>query len=128
MNPKRGIAQIIAGGGALAAAYEIHEGFFEEHLFIFAVGHTVMVVVSILMFLRAWREIEESDGPLRFARIWYVLSDIVVIVGLYGIAFSRGKYSVLLVIGIFVIGWGCGSRNMSVNMDGKNGDNMRKQW
>ena len=23
MNPKRGIAQIIAGGGALAAAYEI---------------------------------------------------------------------------------------------------------
>lgn len=101
MNPKRGIAQIIAGGGALAAAYEIHEGFFEEHLFIFAVGHTVMVVVSILMFLRAWREIEESDGPLRFARIWYVLSDIVVIVGLYGIAFSRGKYSVLLVISIF---------------------------
>ena len=92
MNPKRGIAQIIAGGGALAAAYEIHEGFFEEHLFIFAVGHTVMVVVSILMFLRAWREIEESDGPLRFARIWYVLSDIVVIVGLMASLASQCTY------------------------------------
>ena len=36
MDPRRGIAQIIAGGAALAAAYEIREGFFEDDLVLFA--------------------------------------------------------------------------------------------
>lgn len=106
MDSRRGIAQIIAGGAALAAAYEIREGFFEGDLVLFAVFvvmHATMVVMSVMMFLRAWREIEEFDGPLRFARMWYVLSDVGVILGLYGIAFSRSKYSVVLVIGVFYI-------------------------
>ena len=60
MDPRRGIAQIIAGGAALAAAYEIREGFFEDDLVLFAVFvvmHATMVVMSVMMFLRAWREI-----------------------------------------------------------------------
>ena len=67
MDPRRGNAQIIASGAALAAAYEIREGFFEDDLVLFAVFvvmHATIVVMSVMMFLRAWREIEEFDGPL----------------------------------------------------------------
>jgi len=76
-------------------------------LIVLALALSIIVMarttMSVMMFLRAWREIEEFDGPLRFARMWYVLSDVGVILGLYGIAFSRSKYSVVLVIGVFYI-------------------------
>lgn len=103
LNPRKTLAQVIAGGGALAAAYEVRDGSFAEVPVIFGAMHAVGVALSIWILDRAWREIEKSDGPLQYARTWYFISDVVVVIGLYGIAFGRSRLSMLLIIAVYCV-------------------------
>jgi len=103
LNVKRTLAQAIATGGALAAALEVREGSFPENVAPFSVVHALWALLSIWMLSRAWREIGESAVRLQFARKWYLLSDAVVVIGLYGVALSRSNLSAILIVGVFCL-------------------------
>lgn len=101
LNAKRTLGQAVAAGGALAAAVAVREGV-SEYLWPFVIIHLAVLAGSVWALVRAWQEILLAE-TLRFGAMTYIMADVVVVVGLYGIALSRSRAAVLAIIGIYCI-------------------------
>ena len=101
LNAKRTLGQAVAGGGALAAAVGLGEGV-DGQLWVFVIIHAVLVVGAMWLLASAWKEIDRTES-LRFGVATCILADVLVIVGLYGVALSGSRVAVVLIVAIYCL-------------------------
>lgn len=101
LSAKRTLGQVVAGGGALAAAVAMGEGV-DGYLWSFVIIHAALIVGAVWLLVCAWKEIARAES-LRFGVATYILADAVVVVGLYGVALSGSRVAVVLIIAIYCL-------------------------
>ena len=101
LSAKRTLGQAVAGGGALAAAVGLGEGG-GGYRWVFAIIHAALIVGAVWLLVCAWKEIARTES-LRFGVATYILGDLLVVGGLYGVAFSRSRAAVILIVAIYCL-------------------------
>ena len=101
LSAKRTLGQAVAGGGALAAAVGLGEGV-GGYRWVFAIIHAALIVGAVWLLVCAWKEIARTES-LRFGVATYILGDLLVVGGLYGVALSRSRAAVILIVAIYCL-------------------------
>ena len=99
LSAKRTFGQAVAGGGALAAAVGLGEGV-GGYRWVFAIIHAALIVGAVWLLVCAWKQIARTES-LRFGVATYILGDLLVVGGLYGVALSRSRAAVILIVAIY---------------------------
>ena len=101
LSAKRTLGQAVAGGGALAAAVGLGEGV-GGYRWVFAIIHAALIVGAVWLLVCAWKQIARTES-LRFGVATYILGDLLVVGGLYGVALSRSRAAVILIVAIYCL-------------------------
>lgn len=101
LSAKRTLGQAVAGGGALAAAVGLVEGV-SGYRWVFAIIHVALVVGAVWLLVCAWKQIARTES-LRFGVATYILGDLLVVGGLYGVALSGSRAAVILIVAIYCL-------------------------
>ena len=101
LSAKRTLGQAVAGGGALAAAVGLVEGV-GGYRWVFAIIHAALIAGVVWLLVCAWKQIARTES-LRFGVATYILGDLLVVGGLYGVALSRSRAAVILIVAIYCL-------------------------
>ena len=101
LSAKRTLGQAVAGGGALAAAVGLGEGV-GGYRWVFAIIHAALIAGAVWLLICAWKEIARTEY-LRFGVATYILGDLLVVGGLDGVALSRSRAAVILIVAIYCL-------------------------